>query len=64
MATASKTTDTRDEWRDSPTAWFAALESALRRGDIDAATEARRELSRLGVTVRYRRPNMEAAPCR
>lgn len=54
MATKTQTPTKRAEWRESPTAWFAALEAAMNRGDISAAAEAQRELSRLGVVVTYR----------
>ena len=36
---------------DSPTLWFAKLESALRNGDKRAARECRGHLVRLGVDV-------------
>jgi hypothetical protein len=49
-ATAERTID----W---PLWWFARLEAAVERGDHIAAAEAQRELERLGVTVRYGRPN-------
>lgn len=42
---------TAEAWRESPTAWFAALESALRRGDYEAAAVAARNLRRLGMVV-------------
>ena len=54
MGTKTPTPPKRDEWRESPTAWFAALEAAMTRGDLTAATDAQRELARLGVAVRYR----------
>ena len=40
--------------RNSPVAWFAELEMALYRGDLDAAAAACRELERLGISVKYR----------
>ena len=47
---------------DEPIYWFAILERALDRGDLDDAAHAKRELERLGVTVTYRRrPRREAA---
>ena len=36
-----------------PSAWFAALERALRTNDRQLAVLARLELRRLGVTVRF-----------
>lgn len=47
---------------DSPTAWFAVLERALRTGDSDLAARAKRELERLGVTVSFDRPLGRAVP--
>jgi hypothetical protein len=42
---------------DWPVYWFAKLERAVEEGDHQAAAEAQRQLSRLGVDVRYaRRP--------
>jgi len=40
---------------ESATAWFAVLEAALDRGDVERAAQARRELERLGVRVRFER---------
>ncbi len=40
-----------EEWRDSPTAWFAVLERAMRDGDADLVRSATAELDRLGVRV-------------
>jgi hypothetical protein len=40
---------------ESPVAWFAELERARTRNDFDRASEAVRELARLGVVVKYRR---------
>ena len=54
MSTKTQTSPKHAEWRESPTAWFAALEAAMNRGDLTAAAEAQRELSRLGVAVVYR----------
>ena len=45
---------TRD-YRDNPTYWFATLDIARERGDYSRAADAQRELTRLGVSVRYRR---------
>lgn len=52
------------EFSDSPLAWFAALEAALRANDFRAAARARAELSRLGIEVRYRRlrPSLDLGP--
>jgi hypothetical protein len=36
--------------------WFAVLEGARNTGDFELAAKAKRELARLGVDVRYRRP--------
>jgi len=38
---------------DSPTAWFAVLEAARRRGDHARAKRADDELRRLGVRVEF-----------
>lgn len=54
MVANTKTAEKRADWRESPTAWFAAFDSAMNRGDISAAAKAQRELSRLGVEVTYR----------
>ena len=39
--------------RNCPSNWFSALETALARGDFEAARDADRELRRLGVRVRF-----------
>jgi hypothetical protein len=39
-----------------PVYWFVRLEKAVEEGDHQAAAEAQRELSRLGVRVSYGRP--------
>jgi hypothetical protein len=41
---------------DWPLWWFVRLEAAVESGDHAAAAEAQRELERLGVRVRYGRP--------
>lgn len=41
------------DWKNSPIAWFAALERALREEDFDLAAEAQHQLKRLGVTVSF-----------
>ncbi len=51
----------RETWRESPTAWFAVLESATKRGDIMAAAQAKSELARLGVSVTYPPARREGA---
>ena len=43
---------------DLPTAWFAALEAARRRGDRGGERLAREQLARLGVHVRIARHAM------
>ena len=54
MGTKTPTPPKPEDWRESPTAWFAALEAAMNRGDLSAAADAQHELARLGVAVRYR----------
>ena len=44
---------------DWPLYWFAKLEEAVERGDHQAAAEAQRQLSRLGVRVQYGRPQSQ-----
>jgi hypothetical protein len=39
---------------DWPGYWFLLLECYLGEGELEAAAEARRQLERLGVEVRYR----------
>jgi hypothetical protein len=39
---------------DWPGYWFLLLERFLAKGDLEAAAEAKRQLERLGVEVRYR----------
>lgn len=46
------TTDS-DHVRDWPLWWFSRLEAAIDRGDYQAAADAQRELSRLGIKVHY-----------
>lgn len=45
-----------DDYTDEPLYWFAVLDSAVERGDHEAAAEAQRQLNRLGVRVNYGRP--------
>ncbi|MBE3039528.1 MAG: hypothetical protein IMZ62_12035 [Chloroflexi bacterium] len=47
---------TRREAADSPVAWFVVLERARLDQDFRRAHGAMRELQRLGVTVKYRKP--------
>jgi hypothetical protein len=42
--------------KDSPTAWFALLESAKRAGDADLERKAIAELARLGIRVAFDKP--------
>jgi hypothetical protein len=42
---------TKNDWRNSPTAWFSVLERALRDGDSELVAQATEELRRLGVNV-------------
>ena len=46
---------------DEPTAWFVELEIARKRGDVERATQALRQLHRLGVSVEYAPPAVPAA---
>jgi hypothetical protein len=42
---------------DTPIYWFVKLEHAVEESDFEAAAQAQRELSRLGVQVKHiRRP--------
>lgn len=45
----------------SPAAWFCVLETARIGGDAVLAARARRELLRLGVSVRFRRRTAKKA---
>ena len=56
MARARKPSSSHDDTIDSPTAWFAVLDRARRIENYDLAARAKRELDRLGVTVRFRQP--------
>lgn len=42
------------DYFNSPTAWFCMLETARKKEDYERAAEAKKELKRLGVSVRYR----------
>ena len=41
---------------DWPLWWFARLEAAIERGDLEAAANAQRELERLGIRVEVAAP--------
>jgi hypothetical protein len=43
-----------------PVYWFLKLESAIEKGDYQAAADAQRELARLGVRVSFNRPSAVA----
>jgi hypothetical protein len=44
------------EIKNWPLWWFAQLQSALKRGDLDGAHHALGELARLGIEVRFLLP--------
>ncbi|MBW7990179.1 MAG: hypothetical protein FVQ84_09220 [Planctomycetes bacterium] len=46
--------DKKDYYINSPVAWFCLLERERERGNFERAAEAKRELKRLGLTIRYR----------
>ncbi len=48
MSTALTEPDPVQDW---PLWWFAGLEAAVKRDDLQAAAEAQRELERLGFSV-------------
>lgn len=50
-------TPTDPEVRDSPIYWFFLLTTAKDKHLFEQAAEAQRQLERLGVRVRYTRPN-------
>jgi hypothetical protein len=52
----TKRTESKRDHRQEPTYWFAVMEIARERGDLDGAAEAKRQLQRLGVSVSYNRP--------
>jgi hypothetical protein len=56
MSQARPPDDTSDRCEDSPIAWFGEMLFALDRRDIDRAAEAKRQLTRLGWSVKYRKP--------
>ncbi len=39
---------------DEPVYWFVILDQALEKGDLETESQAKRELRRLGVDVKYR----------
>lgn len=41
------------DWKNSPIAWFSALQRAIQEEDFELATEAQHQLKRLGVTVSF-----------
>lgn len=45
----------------SPVAWFVIMERAIEDGDFDLAAKAKRELDRLGIIVKYRKPKRKGA---
>ena len=55
MAAASA----KNEYADRPLYWFALLQGALDKGDLQAAAAAQRRLSALGVEVSF--PAIKAA---
>lgn len=59
----SATATTRNH-RQEPTYWFAVLEIARERGDFEGAAEAKRQLLRLGVRVKYDPAHARKAPVR
>jgi hypothetical protein len=52
-------TEQDPEIRDSPAYWFLVLERAREAGDFKRALEAKDNLERLGVSVRYFRPTKQ-----
>ncbi len=52
-----KKSELRNQAIDSPAAWFAVLERARRIDDYELAARANRQLKRLGVIVKFRRPS-------
>jgi hypothetical protein len=54
--TPKQFTETDPQVRDSPVYWFFILDASRERGHFDLAAEAKKNLERLGVSVRYRRP--------
>ena len=56
VRTDQEIADARRKATQSPTAWFAVLESARRKGDIALSHRALAELERLGVKVQFDQP--------
>jgi hypothetical protein len=48
--------------RDDPIVWLLLLERGRRTDNFDLAAMARRELARLGITVRYGRRKNQQLP--
>jgi hypothetical protein len=46
-------TETLPSVADWPLYWFATLERAIERGELQAAAEAQQQLARLGVRVAF-----------
>ena len=44
--------------RQSVAAWFVELERAIRRSDFKAAADAQAELRRLGVAIKFVKPEV------
>ena len=51
----SKKTYTESDFADSRVAWFVCLERAKADNNFERAAQAKRELQRLGVEVRYKK---------
>lgn len=47
---------------ESPTAWFAVMESSMRRRDVERAAYAKRKLEELGVEVKFRKGSLPQTP--
>ena len=43
------------DYQESPVAWFCVLEAERKRGNSKAVSAARRQLERLGITIRVHR---------
>lgn len=44
----------QDEMINSPVAWFSVMEVETNRGNFERAAEAKRNLERLGVIIRFK----------
>ena len=51
---------TQQRLESDPDYWWIRLSTAMRRGDLEAAAEAQKRLSELGVDVRFRRVSASA----